>query len=135
MSDTTVTGTYISQSNTKLVFEIYQLDTKDKKLGTDEETYLVLLNGKSKGIYNAIPEEMRSERVHLKKDILGFEITKAEFDNFQTNIIDKEYVIWHLTDKITLPGTWTSKLSSGGSKKSRKSRKSRKFRKSRKSRR
>lgn len=129
MSDTTiVTGIYNSKTGMDLVFEIHSLDTKYKKLATDEKTYLVLINGKSDGISSFIPPQ----RKHLGG--IGFEITQSELENFQTNIIDKD-VTWSLTYTIELPGKWrTGTLPSGGSKKSRK-KKSRKFRKSRKSRR
>jgi hypothetical protein len=89
-----LSGTYISMSGVKLPFDICMITPR----------YMVLLDGRSKGIAGAT-----SERAPGWKGAVGtaFSVTTDEYEHFVANVIDKN-VEWVLGDGVLVPGVWTS---------------------------
>jgi len=88
-----LSGTYISMSGVRLPFDICLVTTR----------YMVLLDGRSKGIAGAT-----SDRAPGWKGAVGtaFLVTTDEYEHFKTNVLDKN-VEWLLGDGVSVPGTWT----------------------------
>lgn len=97
MSDPPIdlSGTYNSSSGMKLDFDITRI----------AERYMVYLDGRSKGIANST-----SDRAPGWKGAVGsvFFVSESEFENFKTNVIDKnvEWKIGEDNNCKIIPGTW-----------------------------
>jgi hypothetical protein len=89
-----LSGTYISMSGVRLSFDICMVTAR----------YMVLLDGRSKGIAGAT-----SDRAPGWKGAVGtaFLVTMDEYEHFAANVLDKN-VEWVLGDGVLVPGVWTS---------------------------
>lgn len=89
-----LSGTYISMSGVRLSFDICMVTAR----------YMVLLDGRSKGIAGAT-----SDRAPGWKGAVGtaFLVTMDEYEHFAANVLDKN-VEWALGDGVLVPGVWTS---------------------------